>query len=191
MLVSSSDASALSGSNSALIGSLWFAALLVAASIYDIRSRRIPNTLVLTMLTSGAVYAVITGGLRDGATALGAGVLGLLLWLPFYAVRWIGAGDVKLFAAAALWLGPMRTIEAAFVSAFAGGALSVLWMVRAYGVNGASAAVSMAVATPRRGVRLSEQDASRVLPYGVAMAIGILATVWWTTILKLVTHAAN
>src|SRR5690606_27731726 len=80
------------------------AAFLLVASAYDVTVRRIPNVLALAMLLTGTALAVVTHGLAGGAIALGFVVTGLLVWLPFYIFRMMGAGDVKLFAAACAWL---------------------------------------------------------------------------------------
>ena len=84
-------------------------AVLLAACATDVRARRIPNALVLALLGGALVRAslaawttVPTPGLAAGPVdALLGAACGLALWLPFYVAGAFGAGDVKLFAAAA------------------------------------------------------------------------------------------
>ena len=157
-----------------------YTVLVVLAAILDVWRRRIPNWLVLTLATLGIVFASFQvpgfGGLWRGIEGI---ALGLALWLPFYAMGWVGAGDVKLFAAASAWLGPARAFEAALASAFAGALLAVIWMLWTYGVKrtaatlGAAAAAPAVLApSPRTGIR------QRPLPYAVALALGALAAAW-------------
>jgi prepilin peptidase CpaA len=97
--------------------------------------------------------------------------LGLGIWLPFHAFGRLGAGDVKLFAAAAAWLSPWAVVDAAFFAAFAGGLLAVLWMV---GESGMTAGwLRVAHAARYREALVESSDRRHKLPYGVAMSFGI------------------
>ena len=89
-----------------------FAFGLVAAAVWDLSRRRVPNLLNLAILAAGLGARAAAGGLpalTDGA--LGA-ALGLAVLLPPFAARWIGAGDVKLVAAIGAWLGPSGVLVA-------------------------------------------------------------------------------
>jgi prepilin peptidase CpaA len=52
--------------------------------------------------------------------------VGTLLFLPFFLLRGMGGGDVKLLAGIGAWLGPADTLWLAAYSALAGGALGVV-----------------------------------------------------------------
>ena len=90
-----------------------FIVLMVAAATLDVECRRIPNALVLAILLIGVLFALY-GRTRDGTLRVleGAG-MGLGVWIPFWALGMIGAGDVKFFAAASAWLGPRLALDAA------------------------------------------------------------------------------
>src|SRR5687768_11743315 len=80
-------------------------ALLGSAMWCDIRTRRIPNKLVLV----GLATSFVAQGLRglDGTQAWFLGTLaGFGLLLPLYVIRAMGAGDVKLMAMVGSFLGP-------------------------------------------------------------------------------------
>ncbi|MGE5469494.1 MAG: prepilin peptidase [Bacteroidota bacterium] len=67
----------------------------------DWRWRRLPNGLLLGGVAFGALHCLAVGATPFGAAPAEAGLaalLGLLAFLPFYALGWMGAGDVKLLA---------------------------------------------------------------------------------------------
>jgi prepilin peptidase CpaA len=161
------------------VGGVVFVALLAAACVTDVRSRRIPNRLVLALLACGLVYSVIAHPtLLAPVHSAGSFLLGLAIWIPFYVFRMLGAGDVKLFAAASAWLAPAAVLEAALVSALVGGALGLVWFVRTHGLGFTVVRLAHATREPRvlREATPVESRARR-LPYGVAMALGLLVTV--------------
>src|SRR5690349_18095821 len=108
-----------------------YALLLILGAVSDVRARRIPNLLNLALVGVGFVYAMLASG--NGSHMVGwavAGVgTGFLVWLPFYLLGMLGAGDVKFFAGASAWLGPQVALSAAALAAISGGVLALLWMV--------------------------------------------------------------
>lgn len=106
--------------------------LLLIAAWCDIRSRRIPNAVVFP----GAVVGVLSnamlpqemGGLGVLDSLAGLGV-GLVLLLPLYLLRAMGAGDVKLMAMTGAFLGARGATGALLCVLLAGGvlALGVAW----------------------------------------------------------------
>ncbi|CAM3152726.1 prepilin peptidase [Janthinobacterium lividum] len=111
------------------------AGLLAAALWHDLRSRRIPNRLVLCGTLAGLLLntAVPAGsGLFDPAfgglgllQALAGAGAGLALLLPMYLLRALGAGDVKLMAMCGAFLGPLGILEAVLLTCLAGGVLAL------------------------------------------------------------------
>jgi prepilin peptidase CpaA len=134
------------------------------------------------MALSGIGAAVVNTGWHTSVASAFAGVgIGLAIWLPFYALRMIGAGDAKFFAAACAWLGPKLALNAALTSALLGGAFAIGWVVwmkarqagvivRASGIGGQSA--------PHDPAHV-EAPGPQTLPYGVAMTLGIWVTAWF------------
>ena len=135
-----------------------FTALLALGAGWDLWQRRIPNALVIAMCAVGVLFLAATSGLRGVLlVGLAGAVTGLAVWLPFWLMRFIGAGDVKFFVAAAVWLGPRATLGAALVSAIAGGILACAWLA----------------------MRLHKRGGQRsTVPYGVAMSVGLAAVMW-------------
>lgn len=168
------------GSRLGLVGGGVFTLLLVYAAYGDLRTRRIPNRLVALLAATGLVYSVaafplLPGGLR----ALEGLLVGLACWLPFYAVGWLGAGDVKLFAAAGCWLGPLHTVEGALMAALVGAVVALVWMVVNRGWKSSLSTLSVAAAVPSILASPPAPDEGvRTVPYGVALALGAIGAAW-------------
>jgi prepilin peptidase CpaA len=157
-----------------------FTLLMVLAALGDVRTRRIPNRIVAVLAISGLIYsAFMPPSLMGALRGLGGFATGLACWLPFYAFGWLGAGDVKLFAAAGAWLGPLRTIEGSLIAALLGAVLALLWMLRSRGLKHSVETLGIAATLPSVLTDSSpSSDRSRMLPYGVAMAAGALCAAW-------------
>src|SRR5690606_26546741 len=90
----------------ATLSAVLFAALVVTAAARDALSFTIPN-----WISGGLVLlffpAALAGGLGWPAFGLhlGVGLAALVAGMAMFALRWMGGGDAKLLAAAALWLG--------------------------------------------------------------------------------------
>lgn len=126
----------------------------------------------------GIGFSVVRYSLLVGLAHAGGGLMvGLLCWLPFYAMGWLGAGDVKLYAAAGAWLGPMRAIDGALIGALSGAVLSVIWMLRSRGVQESVRTLGIAAGTPQV-LAPGEGGKRSTLPYGVAIAVGALCAGW-------------
>ena len=147
-------------------------ALLVAAAVWDLTSFTIPNTFILTMLALFVVFAgsaAIAGSGMDWQLAglhLLAGTIGLFAGMALFAKGWIGGGDAKLFAVAALWLGWNALIEFTLLASVLGGALTLSLL-----------ALRRMILPPflmRQDwlARLADKDAG--VPYGVALSIAAL-----------------
>ena len=160
------------------------AALLVLACITDLRSRRIPNVLTLTGALAAILFHTVTGGWIAGASSLGGWVIGAILFFPLFALRGMGAGDVKLLAAVGAWLGPAQVPVVALMTSIAGGVIA-LAVAFTYGYLGTALRnmVSLLKHWGLTGVRpLPEVTLERTrgprLAYAVPIAIGTMVTLW-------------
>jgi prepilin peptidase CpaA len=169
----------------ALVAGLVYSTILVVAAIGDLRTRRIPNKLVAVLAVAGIVYSVMRAPLVSGLLQAGGGLLaGPACWFPFYMLGWLGAGDVKLYAAAGAWLGPARAAEGALIAALFGAVLSLIWMMKSHGVKETAQTLGMAAATPGMLSRSSGSGKRSTLPYGVAIAFGAIWAAWMPRILN-------
>lgn len=162
-----------------VVSGVVLSALLIAACWTDLRARRIPNKLVLFTVTVGVVLSIVGHGWLAGLTHAGGGLLtGLAIWFPFFAFGMLGAGDVKLFAAAATFLGARSAVEGALYTALYGGILAAAFLVASSGWSAALFRIGSAAHEPL----LLRQDPGthrRRMPYALAIAAGVLTALWW------------
>jgi prepilin peptidase CpaA len=105
---------------------LVFPALMAYAAASDLLTMTIPNRVSLALVAAFAVLAAVGGlGWQAALMHLAAGAVVLAVSFALFALGWIGGGDAKLAAAAALWLGFGTLIEYFFVASIAGGALTL------------------------------------------------------------------
>lgn len=68
--------------------------ILVIASVWDLRNKKIPNALILLGLISGLIFSYIDFGFKG----LGISLLSILLTFLIFIITWgvLGAGDIKI-----------------------------------------------------------------------------------------------
>jgi len=145
----------------------------VLAAAIDLRTRRVPNVITMSLAAAGVLIAVAGLG-RVGliASLLGLG-LGVALMLPGHLFGGTGAGDVKLFAAVGAFLGPAGILSAFLYTAVAGGVLAVVIAIRrgrARQTIGAAAHLVVSGAANRDAVE--HPSANNRFAYAPAIAIG-------------------
>lgn len=145
-----------------------FPALVIVAALRDATSYTIPNWIPLALIGAFAAAGPAMGlPVPQLGQHLGIGALGLVAGMAMFALGWIGGGDAKLFAAAALWLGWPAAMTYGAMTGVAGGVLALALLslrsgyLRPYVVTG-----------PAWFSRLAEPGES--VPYGVAIAAGAL-----------------
>jgi prepilin peptidase CpaA len=100
-------------------------ALGAIACVTDYRSRRIPNWLTFGASIAAFVFSVVSAGLSGLLASLSGWAVGAAVFLPVFALRGMGAGDVKLMAALGAWTGASSVIWVALYAAVAGGAFAI------------------------------------------------------------------
>jgi prepilin peptidase CpaA len=159
---------------------IWTAA---AAGFTDLRTRRIPNSLVLIALAGGLCLNAFAGGALGVLRSLAGAGLGLALFLPFFVLGGMGGGDVKLLAALGSLVGPLEVVQLALVTALLGGALAVAvaaWEKRL--ASTCRSVVSLLSFWIQGGLKPSpevnlERKGALKIPYAVPVAFGTLAVV--------------
>ena len=129
-------------------------------TLSDVVSRRIPNALSLGAILGGLGYlaytgqAVLAGGWLDVLLGL---LLALLLTMPAYLLRWLGAGDVKLLLAIAV-MGGWQYVLTSFVIAGLVSGITTLAMLQYSTYSG------------------HQLTAGRWMPFGAMLAAGLIAS---------------
>lgn len=179
-----------------IVGLVLLALCIATAVVTDLRSRSVPNALVASTLILGFALNIVgpaaedAGGLfsvNPGALgltgSLGGATVGLLLFLPFYSLRAMGAGDVKFFAAVGSFSGALATINMAPLIWLAGGVLALLrlYLTRSSAavLQNAWAMVAQMGRTGSSTVDAKRQTAWR-MPYALAIAGGVASYACWT-----------
>ncbi|WP_374472521.1 prepilin peptidase [Phenylobacterium sp.] len=139
------------GLAAAMAGLMW-------AGVSDLRRYRIPNR--ACGLVAGS-YLLAAAGLPLGTWLAGAaaGFALLLVGVALFSRGWVGGGDVKLAAAAALWAGPGLLSNFAVVTAVSGAALAAVLL-------------SPARRFFPRPPEPVAQDFRQPMPFGVPLALG-------------------
>ncbi len=103
--------------------------VVLAAAAFDLHSRRIPNWLNLSGIVLGFGLNILYFSVH-GAVMAGEGMLlALAVYLPFYLLRGMGAGDVKLMAAVGAIVGPSYWMAVLILTALAGGVAGLVYAV--------------------------------------------------------------
>ncbi len=164
-------------------GGLMLAVLVpaaVLASWYDYRSHRIPNWLNAAIAAAGLTAQAAFGGwdgFVHGMAGLGVG-LGCLVVL--WAMKGMGAGDVKLMAAVGTWLGPRMVGYALVAGILTGGVIALAMIARRKSWSLCMANLSMAAARAGGGLgndagsRPSLASSPTAMPYAIPLMLGTL-----------------
>jgi prepilin peptidase CpaA len=163
-------------------------ALLLAAAVCDYRTYRIPNLIT----GGGIVFALVYNGLvppewhTDWLWAPAGMLLGFVALLPLYAIRAMGAGDVKLMAMAGAFLGARATLDALLFCVVTGGIAAIVFALRQRALGRMLAnsggllrdLLWSVVAGGKPKLQPSAIKSVGKLPYGVSIAIGTATCVF-------------
>ena len=154
----------------------------VIAGAIDAGSRRIPNRLTYSAMIAGLTLQTILYGWRGLLLGIGGAVLFGGVFLLFYLVHAMGAGDVKLAAALGCIIGPAASWQVMFTTAVAGGVLAIVVMVFTGRVlHTLRSTLAVAGFHVLHGLRTHpvvnlDNPAAVRMPYGLAFAAG---TLYW------------
>jgi prepilin peptidase CpaA len=161
-------------------------AVAAAACVTDVRSRRIPNWLTFGSAAAAFGFFLTSQGWHGLGWSAAGWAVGLVMFLPFFLLRGIGGGDIKLVAALGAWVGPMSAVWVALFAAVAGGPLALaLALSKGYarqaianlwGLVGYWRLVGI---RPHPGLTLEAAGAGTPrLPYALPIAVGLVMTLW-------------
>src|SRR3984885_4827036 len=146
---------------------LLFPALMAFAAASDLFTMTISNRVSLALVAGFLVLALLSGmGLHDLLSHVGAGGAVLAVGFACFAMGWVGGGDAKVAAGAALWFGFGHLLNYLVYASLFGGVLTLLllefrqWPLP-YALSGQAWLL-----------RLHAKETG--IPYGIALAIGAL-----------------
>ena len=104
--------------------------VLLAAAVFDVRYRRIPNWLTVGGVLMGIAMNTVIGPPLAGVGFALAGLgVAFGIYVLLYALRAMGAGDVKLMAAVGALVGWERWFGIFFITALIGGVMAFILLV--------------------------------------------------------------
>jgi prepilin peptidase CpaA len=157
--------------------------LVVAVAAYtDMRERRIPNWLAGSGLVLGVGLNFYLYGI-EGLKNSGFGIcLALGIYFPLFALRAMGAGDVKLMGAIGAMVGPGNWLRIFILTALIGGVVALIVILHQGAVGKALKNVGRIVTSSLRGQapyeKHPELDVTSgkglSLPHGAVIALGAM-----------------
>ncbi len=144
-----------------------FPALMAFAAASDLFAMTISNRVSLALAAGFLALGLLSGmGLYDILGHIGAGAAVLVVAFACFAMGWIGGGDAKVAAAAALWFGFGHLLNYLLYASLFGGALTLLLLqFRQWPLPYSFAGQAWLL-------KLHAKDSG--IPYGIALAIGAL-----------------
>jgi prepilin peptidase CpaA len=159
-------------------------AIGAAACVTDFRSRRIPNVLTFGASAAAVVFWAVTDGLSGAGWSVAGWAVGCAVFMPWFLLGGMGAGDVKLLAALGAWAGPSAAVWMALYAGIAGGVFAIvvsltrgylgemlrnLWVLLMFW--------RIAGVQPHPEMTLKTGKGPR-LPYAFPITVGALAVLW-------------
>lgn len=156
--------------------------LMLIAVISDLRTRRIPNVLILAGLGTAFLYHGYTGGWGGIIFSLKGFGLGMaLLMLPFMAGG-MGAGDVKLLGMIGALKGSLFVFNTFIWMALWGGLIVVILLIQKGKVKATLKKIktSLLLLLHRAGLSAAgssfeKTELSVYYPYGLAIGLGVVS----------------
>jgi prepilin peptidase CpaA len=150
-------------------------AVLVVATFTDVRSRRIPNWLVLPFLALGILVCGWLHGWHGALNSVEGAALGLLLYGILFWMGGMGAGDVKLCAAIGAWIGPGQLLISLIFTGLVGGAMALGWALWGGFLKELFLHTGdLVFRSKERGEVTLSNPLRRKMPYAPAIAVGTL-----------------
>ncbi|KWR89534.1 A24 family peptidase [Cupriavidus sp. IDO] len=157
---------------SPFLGPVAIAIVLTAAAI-DLHRRRIPNWLTFGAWMLALPVQIAIHGAPGGTADWALGWLtGFGIFLPFYVLGGMAAGDVKLMAATGAWLGATMAFQIALTTFLLGGAWAIVLVLKSRQQGQLVRNIGGILRTGENGPSVGS------IPYGVAIAAGTLATLF-------------
>src|SRR5688500_914602 len=84
--------------------------LLACAAGIDVRTRKIPSWLTLSLILAGLLQSFLPGAPISPGAAIAGFTVGFILPFALFAIGALGGGDVKLLAGIGACVGPLNVL---------------------------------------------------------------------------------
>jgi prepilin peptidase CpaA len=149
--------------------------VLAICTVTDLRSRKIPNVVVLPFLVIGLVVQSVLHGWSGFGTGLAGLAVGGGLFFVLALMGGMGMGDVKLCAAIGVWIGPSQMFVALVLIGISGGLIALAWAAWGGFLGDLfSGAGELVFGGKERGIKPPEDMVISNPLYAPAIAIGTL-----------------
>lgn len=154
----------------------------LVASVWDIKTRRIPNWLTLSAILAGLAVHAVVGGTGDMLIALVAALVGGGIFAIFFVAGGMGGGDVKLMAAIGAIVGFQSLFQVMVLTAIMGGVFAICLALTRGRLKQTVDNIKLLLVhhrfqglTPHPEINVANRKTLR-LPYAIAIAAGCLIT---------------
>ncbi len=147
----------------------------LAAAVMDVRTRRIPNALVIALFVCGFVLSVLAGW-QSVAACIGIAAAVLVAGSFAFSLRIIGGGDVKLLAAAAATLGYHAAAGFILYTLLCGGIIAVVYSAMRGRLRATFANVQTIALPMFAGIKPERLSGGTPMPYALAIFAGALVS---------------
>ena len=149
------------------LGLMLFPAMMAFAASSDLLTMTISNRVSLTLIGGFFLFALVIGMSPNAMLwHIGAGCMVLAVAFGCFAMGWVGGGDAKVAATAALWFGFAHLMNYLLYASVFGGVLTLLLLqLRQW-------PLPYALTGQAWLLRLHAKESG--IPYGIALAIGAL-----------------
>ncbi len=156
----------------------------LAAAVFDITQRKIPNRLTGPVVVGGLVWSFYTCGWGGLCDSLAACVLLALPFVVLFVFAGGGAGDAKMMGAVGAWLGLVNGVVALVAVAISGIVLAVAFAAGGKRLRSTlTNAIALLYALVARVMGPGKLEArhagilqtpdSKKMPYGLAILVGV------------------
>lgn len=163
---------------------IWLLSItLIVAAVIDGLYLKVPNKITYPLIVSGWIYCACTGGWAGLGMSVLATFVGIGLLFFLHLIGGMGAGDVKLLAGIAAWVGIQHTLWIFAATAIVGAGMAcaqIAWSGNWIKHLVQAKSLLNEIVTVRNADKLYDLAAERkprmlLLPYGIPMTVATIS----------------